>query len=97
MLKENEVYVIQFDYSTEDTDGIDLYLFRNFDTAFAKFKSIIKDEIKFYTESYSHLEEDFELDTNIDDNNALEYYWNYKYKHDYYVHTFLDLKIKEIQ
>ena len=35
MLKQNEIYVIQFDYSTEDTDGIDLYLFRNFDTAFA--------------------------------------------------------------
>ena len=46
MLKQNEIYVIQFDYSTEDTDGIDLYLFRNFDAAFAKFKSIIKDEIK---------------------------------------------------
>ena len=97
MLKQNEIYVIQFDYSTEDTDGIDLYLFRNFDTAFAKFKSIIKDEIKFYTESYSHLEEDFELDTNIDDDNALEYYWNKKYIHDYYVHTFLDLKIKEVK
>ena len=97
MLKENEVYVIQFDYSTEDTDGIDLYLFKHFDDAFAKFKSIIKDEIKFYTESYSHLEEDFEIDTNIDDNTAIEYYWNYKYKHDYYVHTFLDLKIKEVK
>ena len=47
MLKENEIYVIQFNYSTEDTDGIDLYLFRNFDTAFAKFKSIIKDEKKY--------------------------------------------------
>ena len=97
MLKENEIYVIQFDYSTEDTDGIDLYLFRNFDTAFAKFKSIIKDEEKFYKESYSNCEEDFELDTNIDDNNALEYYWNYTNKYDYNIHTFLDLKIKEIK
>ena len=41
MLKQNEIYVIQFDYSTEETDGVDLYLFRNFDTAFAKFKNII--------------------------------------------------------
>ena len=97
MLKQNEIYIIQFDYSTEDTDGIDLYLFRNFDTAFAKFKSIIKDEEKFYKESYSNCEEDFELDTNIDNDNALEYYWNYKCKYDYYIHTFLDLKIKEVK
>ena len=96
MLKQNEIYVIQFDYSTEETDGVDLYLFRNFDTAFAKFKNIIKIEEKFYKDNYSSYEEDFELDTNIDDNKALEYYWNYKDKQNYYVHTFLDLKIKEI-
>ena len=97
MLKENEVYVIQFDYSTEDCDGVDLYLFKHFDDAFAKFKSMIQDEEKFYKENYSGKLEDFELDTNIDDDNAIEYYWNKKYIHDYYVHTFLDLKIKEVK
>ena len=38
MLKENEVYVIQFDYSTEDCDGVDLYL---------KMKKLFKISIKF--------------------------------------------------
>ena len=38
-----------------------------------------------------------ELAIVIDDDNAIEYYWNKKYIHDYYVHTFLDLKIKEVK
>ena len=97
MLKENEVYVIQFDYSTEDCDGVDVFVFKEFEKAKEKFKSMIESEKTFFKTNYSHKEEDdFELDTNIDDDSAEEYFWNYKCNHDYYIHTFLDLRIKEL-
>lgn len=92
----DKVYVIQYDYSTEDCDGVDVYLYKDLDKAFEKFKNMIQEELAFYKEYYSSDEEEFELDTNIDDDKATEFYWNYKYINDYYVHTFLDLKIKEI-
>ena len=69
---------------------------KDLDKAFEKFKNMIQEELAFYKEYYSSDEEEFELDTNIDDDKATEFYWNYKYINDYYVHTFLDLKIKEI-
>lgn len=40
--------------------------------------------------------DDFELDTNIEDKDANEYWWNYTCQSNYYLHTFIDLKIMEV-
>lgn len=63
--------------------------------ALDKFYSLIKLEKEFYKKEYSYIE-DFELDTNIEDKDTIEYWWNYTCQSNYYLHTFIDLKIMEV-
>lgn len=94
---KNEVYLIIFEYSTEDCNGIDTYLYSTREKAIEKIKELIENEKAFYKREYSHFEEnEFEVDTNIDDDNASEYWWNIECKSDWYLHTNIDLRIKEI-
>ena len=91
------VYLVQFDYSTDDCEGIDIYLYKLRQNAIKKMKSLILDEIKFYKDEYEHIEKDLELDTNIEDKDAYEYFWNMTCKNNFYIHTFIDLKEKEVE
>lgn len=95
MLKENEIYMIQFEYSTDDCQGTDIYLYKTRESALKKFNELQKQEVEFYKTEYSN--EDFEIDTNIDNKNALEYWYNTTCKDNFYLHSFLDLRIKEVQ
>ena len=95
MMEKDIVYLIQLDYSTYDCEGIDNYIFITREKALDKFYSLIKLEKEFYKNEYSHID-DFELDTNIEDKDANEYWWNYKCESNYYIHTFIDLKIMEV-
>ena len=91
------VYEIIFEYSTEDCAVIDTYIYGTKEKALDKLKSLIEDEKKFYNTEYSHIDqEEFEIDTNIDDEKACEYWWNIQCKVDWYLHTNIDLRIKEI-
>ena len=58
----DKIYVIQYDYSTEDCDGVDVYLYKDLDKALEKFKNMIQEELAFYKEYYSSDEEEFELE-----------------------------------
>lgn len=98
MLKKETVYLILFEYSTQDCNGIDIYIFDTKEKALKKLNDLIKNEKDFYKNEYPHLNyEDFEIDTNIDDENANEYWWNIECKTDWYLHTNIDLRIKEIE
>ena len=93
-----KVYLIIFEYSTEDCNGIDTYLYSTKEKAVKKLKELIKTEKEFYKQKYSHLNKnEFEIDTNINDKNASEYWWNIHCKTDWYLHTNIDLRIKEIE
>ena len=97
-MEKQEVYLIIFEYSTKDYTGIDTYLYDTREKAIKKLKELVENEKKFYNIEYSHInKEDFEIDTNIDDENACEYWWNIQCKSDWYLHTNIDLRIKEIE
>lgn len=95
MLEKEIIYMVQLDYSTDDCNGIDNYLFNTKEKALDKFYSLIKLEKEYYKKEYSYID-DFELDTNIEDKDANEYWWNYTCQSNYYLHTFIDLKIMEV-
>ena len=97
-MEKQEVYLIIFEYSTEDCTGIDTYLYDTREKARMKLQELVENEKKFYNIEYSHInKEDFEIDTNIDDENACEYWWNIQCKSNWYLHTNIDLRIKEIE
>ena len=97
-MENKTVYEIIFEYSTEDCAGIDTYIYSTRDKALDKLNDLIETEKAFYKNEYSHIDqEEFEIDTNIDDTNACEYWWNIQCKTDWYLHTNIDLRIKEIQ
>ena len=103
---KQQVYTVMFDYSTQDCSGIDIYIFDSYKKAVKKFKQIIKDEknpdTSWVGDAYinNKLSNEYELDTNIDDiddKEEHELYWNISCKHDWYLHDFLDLRIKEVE
>ena len=95
-MEKKFVYVILFDYSTDDCDGIDLYIYDTKEKALKKLNTLIEQEKEFYKNEYPGFN-DFELDTKKKKKKANEYWWNYKCESNYYLHTFIDLKIKEIE
>jgi len=96
MLEKDIVYMVQFEYSTDDCQGTDIFLYKNRKDALHKFKELQTQEKKFYETEYSHIE-DFEVDTNIDDENAYEYFYNTTCLSNFYLHSFLDLKVMEVE
>lgn len=97
-MKKKTAYLILFDYSSDDYNGIDTYLFETKAKALAKFKELINNEKDFYKNEYSHLyDKSFEIDTNIDDETANEYWWNIQCTTNWYIRTNIDLRIKEIE
>jgi helix-turn-helix protein len=96
-MKNKTVYEIIFEYSTEDCSGIDTYIYSTKEKAVKKLEELIASEKEFYKIEYSHIDKsEFEIDTNIEDETACEYWWNIQYKNDWYLHTNIDLRIKEI-
>lgn len=101
-----KVYIVQFDWSTSDCEGIDLYAYNEYDKAYDKYKELITEEmnpdnswvgnIEFDDEGYpidDHYEFDFE------DNNSCEseVWWHITDKNDWYQHSFIDLRMLEVQ
>ena len=97
-MEKKTAYLILFDYSSDDYNGIDTYLYDTKEKAINKLQELVENEKKFYNTEYSHIsKEEFEIDTNIDDETANEYWWNIQCKTDWYLHTNIDLRIKEIE
>ena len=97
-MDKKTIYEVIFEYSTEDCNGIDTYLYDTKEKAISKLQELIDNEKDFYKNEYYHIDSsNFEIDTNVDDENANEYWWNIQCKADWYLHTNIDLRIKEIQ
>ena len=101
-MEKKFVYVVLFDYSTNDCSGIDLYIFDTYQKALNKFNEIIEQEkqpeMSWVGEKFKNNTLDYELDTNIEDaKDGVELWWNITDRNDWYFHDFLDLRIKEIE
>ena len=101
------VYLVLFDYSTDDCNGIDINLYDTYQKAVNRFKQIIEQEknpnMSWVANAFD--DEDklinwYELDTNIEDledNQVHELWWNITDKFNYNYHSFIDLKIMKIE
>lgn len=96
------VYMVQFDWSTTDADGIETELFADYDKAYARYKEMIANELdpdlswvgdQAFDEN-GELNEDYEF--NEGDYGDDHLYWHVVDKNDYYRHSFIDLIKKEV-
>ena len=100
-----KVYIVQFDWSTSDAGSVDLCVYGDYGDAYDKFKQLICNErdpemswvgnIEFDDDGYpkdDHYEFEFE-DNNSCDN---EVYWHITDKNDWYMHSFIDLRVMEV-
>ncbi len=100
--KQN-VYMILIDYSTDDYEGVDTFLYHTREKALQELKKILKNERRntWVKDAYTKKKLDkkhYELDTNMQDCNKDEcdLWWNFRCKNDFYLHTFIDMKKIEI-
>ena len=97
-----KVYMIQLDYTTPDYDDVDTYLYKNKEDAIKEFFRLIDVEKKtsWVKDAYTNdtLDtEQYDLDTNIDDETAEEYFWTIGNNFDWYYRTSIELRIMEVQ
>ena len=94
--------MIQLDYTTPDYDYVDTYLYKNKEDAIKEFFRLIDVEKKTswvkdaYTNNILDTEQ-YDLDTNIDDDTAEEYFWTIGNNFDWYYRTSIELRIMEVQ
>ena len=103
-MKDNTVYLILFDWSTTDCDGIETYLYHNYEDARHKFDELIENESdaemswvgsEVFDEN-GEVNDGYELDCNTDDETAHELFWRVVDKNDYNRRSFIDLFKREI-
>ncbi|MBQ9481024.1 MAG: hypothetical protein IJU84_02550 [Clostridia bacterium] len=101
---KHAVYMVLFDWSTDDADGIETFLFYNYDAAYKKFKDIMTDECN--TELSWVGENALTGNMEAADGYILDYldittgetevYFHVAEEGNYYNHSFIDLIKKEI-
>lgn len=105
MEEKKFVYMVQLDWSNDDDQAVETYLYDTREKALKKFYEIINEDknnkdlwsIHAFDENGNLDEEEYELDTNIDNENAIDLYWNLKCNSNFYLHDFLDLRTMEVQ
>ncbi len=103
-MEKQKIYVVQLDWTNEDDEGVVTELFATREKAVEKFNAIVQEEktLDWYWSKDAFDKdgkldtENYELQTNIDDPNALELYWELKCKGNYYLRDTLQLLIKEL-
>ena len=101
-MKKQKIYMIQIDYTTPDYDDVDTYLFKNKEDAKKEFFRLIDVEKKTSWVKDAYINnvldaEQYDLDTNIDDDTAEEYFWTIGANYDWYYRTSIELRIMEVQ
>ena len=99
-----KVYLVMMQYSTDGCDGIDTECFDTYDKAVKSFKDTIENEKQSENNWASNafnngiLEHNYELDCSPDytDGKEHELWWNLTCKVDWYLHTFIELRILEV-
>ncbi len=100
----NNIYLILFDWSTNDSDGIETFLYYHFEDALEKLNELIENErnpnLSWVGEEVfdenGDVNDGYELDCNTDDKNAQELFWHVVDKSDYNRRSFIDLFKREI-
>lgn len=100
----NNIYLVLFDWSTTDNEGIETYLYYHLEDALKKVNEIIEDECnpdiswvgdEMFDEN-GEVNEGYDLESNLDDKSAKEFYWYAVDKNDHNRHSFINLFIREI-
>ena len=100
-----KVYVISLQFSTDDADGVDIEIFSTYEKAVRRFKEMIEIEkqpgISWVADAYEdgELLHSFELDESPEYNDGEEHelWWNISCKHDWCLHTFIELRFMEVK
>lgn len=98
------VYMIQFDWSTEDYEEIEIELFGSYKKALTRFRELAQNEknptLSWVGEQaldeYGNVNDGYELDFCYAEGTNNQS-WHIVDKGNYYRHSFIDLIIKEIQ
>lgn len=98
----DKVYIVQFDWSTTDASGIDLYVYDSYDKAYDMSKQLIRDEcnpdnswvgdIEFDDDGYP-TDNRYDLDFEDNNSNETEVWWHIVDNNDWNTHTFIDLRV----
>ena len=96
----NDLYLVLFDWSTEDDAEIETYLYRNYADAVQKFKRIIVDEMKpdqswvgdYAFNSAGKLNDGYFHHEFVDDSTGKDLYWQVGKYSDPAIYCFLTLK-----
>ena len=99
-----KIYLVLFQYCTDDCDGVDTQAFSTYEKAVERFNEIIENEknteISWAGNAFENdkLQKNYELDCNetFIDGEEHERWWNLSCKLDWYLHEFLELRILEV-
>ena len=97
----NKVFMIQIEFSTDDDRDVEIDLFKDYKRAKERYFKIIEDEknntwIKNAFNGDVFDEENYEIETNIDDEYAYEYYWDIAKSYDWIYRTHIQLREMEV-
>ncbi len=101
-----KIYMVMFDWSTQDNSDIEVELFDNYQKAYKRFNEIIANEkvfdISWVADAFDNkgnLLENYELDEHIESDgiNEFDCWLNITNKNDWNTHDFLDLKVMEVK
>lgn len=103
--KKHYVYTLIIDYSTDDYEGVEIYLYATRDKAIKEMENFIKSEKHSFwiAEAFDNngdlIDDNFELDSNFEEDKDItdNLWWNIRDKNDSYLHTHIDLMLKEIE
>ncbi len=98
------VYIVLFDWSTDDNSDVEAFVYKNYIDAVTKFKTIISDEMNTDLSwvknaafnSAGQLNKGFILNEFTDDTRDSDLYWHLVNYDNYNQHIFLNIQKKEI-
>ncbi len=98
-----QVYIVQYEYSTEDEREVKLHVFDTFDKAYQKFQALIVEEMTPDISWIGDLDwkdgqppEEYEFLSNEEYDENQRQYWYVTDTNDVQYHTYLDLVIKRV-
>ena len=101
-----KVYMIVFEWSTEDAADVEVEVYGTYDKAVDRFNKIIESErdvsISWVDDAWDEngkLLDNYDLDCNepFADGEEHELWWNIECKNDWYLHDHLELRILEVK
>ena len=100
-----KIYLVMMQYSTDDCDGVDTECFDTYEKAVNRYNQMIEAEKKPDNSCVANafengvLQHNYELDCSPihSDGQEHELWWNITCKLDWYLHTFIELRILEVQ